>query len=75
MPDLSCEISVFECNVCGKSWDDYECERKLRLKKCSICHFEICKTCFYNSKNKQHCSSCNFNISFLVKFLKKKINV
>ena len=32
MPDFSCEISVFNCNVCNKSWDDYECERKIRLK-------------------------------------------
>jgi hypothetical protein len=39
MPDFSCEISVFNCNVCNKSWDDYECERKIRLKKCSISSF------------------------------------
>ena len=32
MPDFSCEIFVFNCNVCNKSWDDYECERKIRLK-------------------------------------------
>ena len=59
MSVFSCEISVFECNKCGKSWDDYECYRKLRLKKCSICHAEICKICFYNPKNKQHCHSCS----------------
>ena len=46
MPDFSRKISVFECNVCGKSWHDYECERKLRLKKCSICYSEICKNMF-----------------------------
>ena len=60
MPDWSCEISVFECKKCYKSWDDYECDRKLILRKCSICHNEICKTCFYNPKNKQHCHSCSF---------------
>ena len=32
MPDFSCEISVFNCNVCNKSCDDYECYRKMRLK-------------------------------------------
>ena len=42
------------------SGDDYECDRKLRLRKCSICHNEICKTCFYNPINKQHCHSCSF---------------
>jgi len=72
MPDFSCEILVFECKVCGNFCDDYECEGKLRLRKCSICHSEICKTCFYNSKNKQHCSSCSFNISFFGRVPKEK---
>ena len=72
MPDFSCEISVLECNVCYKSWDDYECDRKLRLRKCSICYSEICKTCFYNSKNKQHCYSCSFDISNFGKVPKEK---
>ena len=31
MSNVCCEISVFECNVCCKSWDDYECERKLLM--------------------------------------------
>ena len=72
MPDWTCEISVFECKKCYKSWDDYESERKLRLKKCSICHNEICKTCFYNPKNKQHCNSCFFDISKFGKVPKEK---
>ena len=72
MPYFSCEISVFNCNVCNKSWDDYECERKIRLKKCSICHSEICKTCFYSPKNKQHCSSCSVYISCFGKVPKEK---
>ena len=46
MPDWSCEISVFECKKCYESWDDYECDRKLRLRKCSIYHNEICKLVF-----------------------------
>ena len=72
MPDFSYEISIFNCNVCCKSWDDYECDRKLRLKKCSICHSEICKPCFYNPKNKQHCGLCTFDISYFGKVSKEK---
>lgn len=50
------EISIFKCKRCFKEWDDYEDLRKYRLKNCSICHKEICKTCF--NKNKQQCFEC-----------------
>ena len=33
-------------------------KRKFRLRKCCVCHDEICKTCFYNKDNKQKCFSC-----------------
>lgn len=53
------EISVFKCHRCFREWDEYESNRKFRLRKCSVCHAEICKTCFYNAKNKQHCFRCS----------------
>lgn len=68
MPDWSVEISIFECNICNRSWDDYECNRKLRLRKCSICHASICKSCFFDAENKQHCRSCQ------LKYVPKKIS-
>ena len=40
------EISVFKCYRCFREYDDYESNRKFRLRKCSVCHAEICKTCF-----------------------------
>ena len=35
-------ISVFKCNKCFREWDYYETDRKFRLRKCSVCHLEIC---------------------------------
>jgi len=52
------EISVFECNLCYYSWDEYESNRQYRLKKCCVCHAYICKTCFFNKNNKQKCIRC-----------------
>ena len=52
------EISVFVCYRCFREWDEYESNRKFRLHKCSVCHAEICKTCFFDVKNKQHCFNC-----------------
>ena len=52
------EISIFKCNFCFREWDEYESQRKFRLRKCCVCHDEICKTCFYNKDNKQKCFSC-----------------
>ena len=52
------DISVFECNRCFHSWDDYESNRQYRLKKCCVCHMYICKTCFFNKNNKQKCFRC-----------------
>ena len=67
------EISVFECKRCDISWDDYECFRKYRLRKCSICHSEICRICFADPKNKQHCSLCDFKIRWC-KGVEREIN-
>ena len=50
------EISIFKCNFCFREWDEFESQRQYRLRKCCVCHDEICKTCFYN--NKQKCFSC-----------------
>ncbi len=61
--NMAHEISVFKCNRCYREWDDFEDERTLRLKKCSICHSEICKSCFYNKNNKQHCLNCYLKIT------------
>ena len=72
MPDWSCEISIFECKKCNKSWDDYECDRNRKLRKCSICHNAICIACFNDRRNKQHCHSCFFDISNFGKVSKKK---
>ena len=55
---MDCGISVFKCHMCFREYDDYESNRKFRLKKCSVCHAEICKTCFFDVKNKQHCFNC-----------------
>lgn len=52
------EISVFECNLCFHSWDDYESNRQYRLRRCCVCHAYICKTCFSNKDNKQKCIRC-----------------
>ena len=54
------EISIFVCNLCFEEWDGYENFRKYRLKKCCVCHDEICKTCFFNKDNKQKCFSCTW---------------
>ena len=27
------EISIFKCNFCFREWDEYESQRKFRLKK------------------------------------------
>ena len=47
------EISIFKCNFCFREWDEFESQRQYRLRKCCVCHDEICKTCFYNKDNKQ----------------------
>jgi len=52
------EISIFKCNLCFHEWDEYESNRKYRLKKCVICKEEICKTCFNNKNNCQKCFKC-----------------
>ena len=52
------EISIFKCNFCFREWDEFESQRQYRLRKCCVCHDEICKTCFYNKDNKQKCFSC-----------------
>ena len=57
---MDCDISVFKCHRCFREWDEYESNRKFRLRKCSVCHAEICKTCFYNVENKQHCFKCSY---------------
>ena len=54
-------ISVFKCYRCFREWDDYETDRKFRLRKCSVCHLEICKSCFYNPMSKQHCFKCSLD--------------
>lgn len=53
------EISIFKCNFCFHEWDEFESHRQYRLRKCCVCHDEICKTCFYNKDNKQKCFSCH----------------
>ena len=53
------EISIFKCNFCFREWDEFESQRQYRLRKCCVCHDEICKTCFYNKDNKQKCFSCH----------------
>ena len=52
------EITVFKCNLCFNEWDEYELNRKYRLRKCFICKDEICKTCFFKKENKQKCFKC-----------------
>ena len=54
------EIAVFKCHRCFREWDEYESNRKFRLRKCTVCHAEICKTCFSDVKNKQHCFKCSY---------------
>ena len=35
---MDCEIAVFKCHRCFREWDEYESNRKFRLRKCSVCH-------------------------------------
>jgi hypothetical protein len=71
--DTSAEISVFECHLCDKSWDDYEDFRKYRMRKCCICHAEMCRKCFFSVDNpKHHCRSCQNDIRFRGKVPREK---
>ena len=35
---MDCDICVFKCHRCFRQWDEYESNRKFRLRKCSVCH-------------------------------------
>ena len=60
--------TIFKCYFCFREWDEYESNRKYRLRKCCMCHDEICKTCFYNKENKQKCFQCIYNKSKIIKW-------
>lgn len=54
-------ITVSKCHRCFREWDIYESDIKYQLRKCSVCHATMCKSCFYTPNSKQHCLSCWLN--------------
>ena len=52
---------ILKCYRCYNEWETYSYRQKWDIKKCTLCHRPMCKTCMYNKEYKQLCLCCEIN--------------
>ena len=57
------EINIFKCNFCFRQWNEYESQRKFKLRNFMYVMMKYVKHFFYNKYNRQKCFSCKMENS------------